>query len=290
MAMSLKTDPIESSSTRWDPKLYRKFSDQRLRPALELLERIPLGAPKVIYDLGCGPGHVTRIIAERWPSATVYGVDHSKEMLDQAAAVPGTVKWIEADIRAWSPDRIPDLLYSNATLHWVEGHHVLFPRLAGLLKAGGCLAVQMPLSWDAPSHRLMRETLATGGVKSMPWSEPPRTTRGGRRPPSRPSTDAPMVRRGIVTLSMGRAATDRSPWRTLNQGRGAQKPASRRIEVPELPTSMMASVVDASPSRRNAPPPNHQTSAPAIVITSTGLLAVVRTGELPRAPTLINKA
>src|SRR6266571_7567692 len=162
--MSLKTDPIESSSTRWDPKLYRKFSDQRLRPALELLERIPLASPQVIYDLGCGPGQVTRIIAERWPSATVYGVDHSKEMLDQAAATPGAVQWIEADIRTWSPDRTPDLLYSNATLHWVEDHHVLFPRLAALLEAGGCLAVQMPLSWDAPSHRLMRETLATGGV------------------------------------------------------------------------------------------------------------------------------
>jgi len=84
-------------------------------------------------------------------------------MLEQAASEPGKVQWIEADIRHWRPDEPPDLIYSNATLHWVEDHHGLFPRLVGFLKVGGCLAVQMPLSWDAPSHRLMRETLANGG-------------------------------------------------------------------------------------------------------------------------------
>jgi len=45
----------------------------------------------------------------------------------------------------------------------VEGHDELFPQLAGFLKPGGCLAVQMPLSWHLPSHRLMRETLANAG-------------------------------------------------------------------------------------------------------------------------------
>lgn len=151
------------ASTSWDPSQYLKFADHRLRPALELLDRIPLESPGVIYDLGCGAGDVTRIISERWPEATVYGLDNSREMLEKAAAEPGRVQWVEADVRVWSPAKPPDLIYSNATLHWVEGHHDLFPRLAGLLKAGGCLAVQMPLSWDAPSHRLMRETLAGGG-------------------------------------------------------------------------------------------------------------------------------
>ena len=149
--------------TRWDPNQYLKFSDHRLRPALELLDRVPLKAPALIYDLGCGSGQVTRLIAKRWPAATVYGLDNSKEMLAQASAEPGSVRWIEADIRTWSPDEPADLIYSNATLQWVDGHRQLFPRLLGCLKPGGSLAVQMPLSWGAPSHRLMREALANGG-------------------------------------------------------------------------------------------------------------------------------
>jgi trans-aconitate 2-methyltransferase len=149
----------------WDPKLYLKFADYRLRPALELLQRIPLRSPGSIHDLGCGTGQVTRLMAERWPAATVYGLDSSKEMLAQAAAKPSGVQWLETDVRTWSPEESPDLIFSNAMLHWVEGHHDLFPQLMGLLKPGGCLAVQMPLSWSAPSHRLMRETLADGGTE-----------------------------------------------------------------------------------------------------------------------------
>ncbi|HEX9942148.1 MAG TPA: methyltransferase domain-containing protein [Thermoanaerobaculia bacterium] len=156
------------AGTRWDPDLYLKFSDHRLRPALELLDRIPLASPRVIYDLGCGAGEVTRLLAERWPAATVYGLDNSREMLARAAAEPGRVHWIEADVRHWQPAEPPDLLYSNATLHWVEEHHELFPCLVGFLQPGGGLAVQMPLSWDAPSHRLMRETLANGGPGGGP--------------------------------------------------------------------------------------------------------------------------
>jgi len=151
------------AGTRWDPGQYHRFSDHRLRPALELLDRVPLESPGVIYDLGCGSGNVTRLLSERWSSATVYGLDNSREMLEKAAAQPGKVRWMEADIRHWRPDEPPDLIYSNATLQWVESHRELFPRLVGFLKTGGCLAVQMPLSWGAPSHRLMRETLADGG-------------------------------------------------------------------------------------------------------------------------------
>ena len=44
--------------------------------------------------------------------------------------------------------------------------------LAALLFAEcfGVLAVQMPLSWGAPSHRLMRETLANGGPGGLTLS------------------------------------------------------------------------------------------------------------------------
>jgi trans-aconitate 2-methyltransferase len=151
------------AGTHWDPSQYLKFADHRLRPALELLNRINLAAPATIYDLGCGAGNITRMIAERWPTATVYGVDNSPEMLEQAATESASIQWHRADIECWQPEAPSDLIFSNATLHWLTGHRELFPRLASFLKPGGVLAVQMPLSWDTPSHRLMRATLAGGG-------------------------------------------------------------------------------------------------------------------------------
>lgn len=147
------------AGTRWDPTQYLKFSDHRLRPALELLDRVPLESPKVAYDLGCGAGQIARLMAAKWPEAQVYGLDSSPDMIAQSARDPSRVNWVQADIRTWKPDRAPDLIYSNATLQWVEDHAQLFPRLVETLRPGGCLAVQLPLSWHMPSHRLMRDVL-----------------------------------------------------------------------------------------------------------------------------------
>ena len=155
---------MRSAGTRWDPGRYHRFADHRLRPALDLLARVPDAGPSRVYDLGCGSGNVTRVIAERFPAARVAGVDASSEMLAKAAETAGRVEWIRSDIAGWEPERAPDLIYSNAALHWIDGHAALFPGLFGFLAPGGCLAVQMPLSHSMPSHVLMRETLATGGA------------------------------------------------------------------------------------------------------------------------------
>ena len=157
----------------WDPGQYLKFADHRLRPALDLMGRIPLENPRVIYDLGCGSGNVTRLLADRWHDADVIGMDNSPEMLGQAAAsgdgvVPGRVRWEEGDLAGWCPAQTPSVFFSNAVIQWVADHHELVPRLWNTLPPGGCLAIQAPLSWDMRSHQIMRETLANGGAVGQP--------------------------------------------------------------------------------------------------------------------------
>jgi trans-aconitate 2-methyltransferase len=176
-----------SSATRWDPNQYLRFADHRLRPALELLARVPLAEPAIVYDLGCGAGNVTRVLAERWPAARISGVDSSLDMLAAAARASAAIRWIEADLRLWCPDTPPDLLYSNAALHWLDGHAERFPRLLATLRPGGCLAIQMPLSWHLASHRLMRETLADGGAGGRPLGTEALRHAAARNPVGAPS-------------------------------------------------------------------------------------------------------
>ena len=152
----------------WDPGQYLKFADHRLRPALDLMGRIPLENPRVIYDLGCGSGNVVRLLADRWPAADIVGVDNSPEMLTEAADSPSRVRWEYGDLADWKPDASPSVLYSNAVIQWVPDHQELIPRLWAMLPSGGCLAVQAPMSWDMPSHHIMRETLADGGTGGKP--------------------------------------------------------------------------------------------------------------------------
>lgn len=158
---------VELSSQRrmpWNPSAYLAFASERLRPALDLLARVPLERAARVADLGCGAGNVTRLLVERFPSAELTGVDSSPEMLARAkSALPG-VRFVEADIASWQPDAPLDLIFSNAALHWLPEHARLFPRLCAWLAPGGCLAVQMPGSFQMPSHTAAREAALDG-----PW-------------------------------------------------------------------------------------------------------------------------
>lgn len=144
----------------WNPTDYLGFGSERLRPAVELLNRCPLESPKRIADLGCGPGNATALLARRWPNAEILGIDSSAEMLAEAGGGPVRARWIAADIAAWEPDAPQDLIFSNAALHWLDRHEDLFPRLMAMLAPGGLLAVQMPRNFAAPSHALLREVAA----------------------------------------------------------------------------------------------------------------------------------
>ena len=145
--------------TNWNPTQYLIFGDHRLRPALDLLARVPLTNPRNIYDLGCGPGTATFHIKARWPKANVTGIDYSGPMLERARGEHIDINWQSGDLYDWQPDSTPDLLYSNAALHWLGSHETLFPRLAGLLPKGGVLAVQMPRNFGELSHTTIFDTI-----------------------------------------------------------------------------------------------------------------------------------
>ena len=148
----------------WDPQQYLKFSQPRLRPAIDLLARVACDEPRLVYDLGCGTGNVTALLQERWPRAQIIGVDGSAAMLAQAAVALPQVQWVQHDLADWQPEAPADVVYSNAALHWLPDHQRLFPALLQGLAPGGVLAVQMPRNFAAPSHTLIDVTARTG-----PW-------------------------------------------------------------------------------------------------------------------------
>lgn len=149
----------------WNPALYLHFAPQRTRPAAELLARVPLVSVREVVDLGCGPGNSTALLAQRYASARVLGLDSSGAMVERARALVPQAVFRHQDLRAWldateqgaGSEPAPELIFANATLQWVDGHERLLPRLFASLAPGGVLAVQMPDNLHEPAHRLMRE-------------------------------------------------------------------------------------------------------------------------------------
>ena len=159
----------------WSAGQYLKFEDERTRPVVDLLARVPLAAPARIVDLGCGPGNSTEVLAGRYPGAALAGLDSSPAMLAAARRrLPG-VPFEEADLASWRPDGPVDLLFANAVFQWVPDHLAVLARLVGALPAGGVLAVQMPDNLAEPTHQMMDEVARAG-----PWAEKIAAAGGGR--------------------------------------------------------------------------------------------------------------
>ncbi|MQY23742.1 trans-aconitate 2-methyltransferase [Nocardia macrotermitis] len=142
----------------WDPQQYLAFDDHRSRPFYELLARIGAEQPRRVTDLGCGPGHLTSVLSQRWPEAIVEASDSSPEMV--AAARARGVHATLLDVRDWAPEPDTDVVVSNAVLQWVPGHPALLDEWARKLPPSAWLAIQVPGNFDAPSHRSIRELAA----------------------------------------------------------------------------------------------------------------------------------
>jgi trans-aconitate 2-methyltransferase len=173
----------------WDAAQYLRFGGERARPFFDLLARVGSEQPGYVVDMGCGPGNLTVVLAERWPDASVCGVDNSAEMIEAArklappvpAATPrfagasGTVLTNHApglsfmldDVRHWEPQSLPDVIISNAVLQWVPGHREVLTRWAGQLADDGWLAFQVPGNFDQPSHAILREMAASTRWRSL---------------------------------------------------------------------------------------------------------------------------
>ncbi len=162
----------------WDPAQYERFRDERSAPFYDLLALVTPRPGMRAVDLGCGSGDLTRVLHERLGCAETVGYDSSPAMLDAARArAPARgLRFELADIAQLSPaPGSLDLVFANASLHWLADHRALLGRLAGWLRPGGQLAVQVPANHGYPTHTLAREM-----AESPRWA----AALGGYAPPN----------------------------------------------------------------------------------------------------------
>jgi trans-aconitate 2-methyltransferase len=161
----------------WSPAQYGKFEDERNRPIHDLLAHISATEVGTAVDIGCGPGNSTELLLQRFPDATIVGLDSSPEMIAAARQRLPQLRFSVEDIATWHDPGPFDVILANAALQWIPDHEQLLPALIAKLAPGGSLAVQMPDNLDEPAHRLMREVAATG-----PWADRLNTATQARAP------------------------------------------------------------------------------------------------------------
>lgn len=147
---------------------WRTFTERTLTVVLPLLEKVvfpsQLDHRLRILDVGCGTGTLLKQIAKSFPDAELYGVDSSRNMLDQARQALSNldhVHLVERAVGSREQANLPfepesfDLITCTNTLHYFTDPVATLQGLRRLLVPMGKLVIEdytlrrFPLPWSA---------------------------------------------------------------------------------------------------------------------------------------------
>lgn len=120
---------------KWNAELYDQshaFVYQYGEGLIDLLDAKP---GESILDLGCGTGHLTKLIQEK--GASVIGIDSSEEMIAQAKESFPDIEFKVANASNFYFEGEFDAIFSNAVLHWIKEADTLIESVYDNLKPGG---------------------------------------------------------------------------------------------------------------------------------------------------------
>jgi trans-aconitate 2-methyltransferase len=133
---------------KWDAAEYARSSAGQQLWARELIAKLNLAGSERLLDLGCGDGKVSAELASNLTTGSVLGVDNSPEMITLAESLFPPMKQPNLRFRLGDASALLfrnefDVIFSNATLHWVIDHAPVLKGIAAGLKPGGRTLLQM---------------------------------------------------------------------------------------------------------------------------------------------------
>ena len=155
----------------WNPEDYAQNSDAQLKWAQELRKSIDLQQFKSILDVGCGDGKITADLATTLPSSSVLGIDSSPAMVAYAAKEYPISQYFNlafscVDARELHFEHEFELIFSNATLHWVDNHQAFLKGANRALQNAGRLIISCGGQGNAAQILNTFAELTT----SQPWN------------------------------------------------------------------------------------------------------------------------
>jgi trans-aconitate 2-methyltransferase len=149
------------STKDWDATTYDRVSAPQQRWAAEQLDRLDLAGDEVVLDAGCGSGKVTLELIRRVPRGRVYAVDAAPSMVAHArAAVGDRATALCQDLAELELPEPVDVVFSNATFHWIPDHNALFAALHRNMKPGARLLAQCGGKGNIDEFRRISDAVA----------------------------------------------------------------------------------------------------------------------------------
>ncbi|MFH1328648.1 MAG: methyltransferase domain-containing protein [Candidatus Bathyarchaeota archaeon] len=122
----------------FDGEKYRKASTHQKEWGNKIISEFRLRGDESILDLGCGDGALSAELAALVPQGFVLGIDASQGMIKTAIKHQrSNLEFKIMDINEIDFKSEFDLVFSNATLHWVKDHGKLLNNVYNSLRDNG---------------------------------------------------------------------------------------------------------------------------------------------------------
>lgn len=146
----------------FDGGKYEKASIHQKEWGFKLIEELCLEGTEVVLDLGCGDGSLTERIADLVPEGEAIGLDASEGMIDTARRKErNNLSFLKEDINSLGFTERFDVVFSNATLHWIKDHERLLSNVRRSLRSGGRLRFNFAGDGNCSNlYKVTREAMA----------------------------------------------------------------------------------------------------------------------------------
>jgi trans-aconitate methyltransferase len=165
----------------FDGQQYKKASPHQKSWGRTVIDQLELRGDERILDMGCGDGALTARLARRVPDGLVVGIDASQSMIDTAGSEYGArnLRFELMDIDTVDFDCEFDVVFSNATLHWITDHDKLLANVHRALKDGAYLRWQFAADGNCANLiAVLKEVMAESAYATQfagfnwPWYMP----------------------------------------------------------------------------------------------------------------------
>lgn len=151
---------VEYNTEQWFEKSYRSPFLYEITHR-RLVELLALHGDEEVFELGCGPGTWTRVMASQ--ARNVTAVDLSQEMIARARDFvrPFDVSFTHCDILRYAPTRRYDRVVSLRAIEYIVDKAALVDQLARLTREGGELVVVSKTPFSVWRGRRWAATVAS---------------------------------------------------------------------------------------------------------------------------------
>jgi trans-aconitate methyltransferase len=159
---------------------YKQASTHQKEWGNKIIAAFKLKGDEHILDLGCGDGPLTAELAQLVPEGFVLGIDRSNNMIETARKLEmKNLSFRVLDINKMDFNNEFDVIFSNATLHWIKDHRRLLKNVYKAMRPNGVLRFNFGADGNCPNFiRIVQETMRLPEYRryfigfELPWYFP----------------------------------------------------------------------------------------------------------------------